>query len=198
LAEGPDRERIALDHALMRRIASGDEAAFGALVADETPRLLRFTRSLLPDAAAEAEEIVQESLLRLWQSAELWRPDGRVSTWLHQVAYRLSVDSMRRLRPAVAIESLEAELEDESPVAEARLIQIDDVNSVRAAIGELPARQRTALLLCHFQDMGQAEAAAVMGVGEHAYESLLARARRRMRSLLAGRDEEQGGGSHER
>jgi RNA polymerase sigma-70 factor (ECF subfamily) len=99
----------------------------------------------------------------------------------------------------VAIDSLETELEDAGPVPEARLIQIDDVNAVRSAIGRLPERQRTALLLCHFQEMGQAEAAAVMGVGERAYESLLARARRRMKALLGeGASAEDRGGSDER
>ena len=56
---------------------------------------------------------------------------------------------------------------------------------VQAAIALLPERQRAALTLCHYQELGQAEAAAIMGIGESAYESLLARARRRLRQLLA-------------
>jgi|SRR5581483_8827057 len=184
VAQGPDRERIRLDGELMARIAEGDQAAFAILVANETPRLLRLTRSLLSARPAEAEEIVQEALIRLWREAEAWRPDGKVATWLHRVAYRLSIDALRRLRPSVAIESV-AEIEDAGvPHPETRLMRIDDVAAVRDAMSRLPERQRTALVLSHFQELSQAEGAEVMGLGEAAYESLLARARRGLRALL--------------
>ncbi|HZP21052.1 MAG TPA: sigma-70 family RNA polymerase sigma factor [Bauldia sp.] len=184
MAQGPDRERIRLDGELMARIAEGDQAAFAILVANETPRLLRLTRSLLSARPAEAEEIVQEALIRLWREAEAWRPDGKVATWLHRVAYRLSIDALRRLRPSVAIESV-AEIEDAGvPHPETRLMRIDDVAAVRDAMSRLPERQRTALVLSHFQELSQAEGAEVMGLGEAAYESLLARARRGLRALL--------------
>jgi RNA polymerase sigma-70 factor (ECF subfamily) len=96
VAEGSDRERVAFDRALMARIAAGDQTAFAGVAREQAPRLLRFVRSLLADSPAEAEEIVQEALLRLWRQAADWRPQGRISTWLHQVTYRLSIDSLRR------------------------------------------------------------------------------------------------------
>ena len=65
------------------------------------------------------------------------------------------------------------------------LIRVEDVKALRAAVDSLPERQRTAIALCHFQGLSQVEAAAVMEVSEAAYESLLARARRRLRALLA-------------
>jgi RNA polymerase sigma-70 factor (ECF subfamily) len=176
---------IAADRDLMVAIAAGDDAAFARVVGAETPRLVRFARSMLSASPAEAEEVVQEAMLRLWQYAEDWQPSGRVSTWLHQVVYRLCIDSIRRRRPSVEIGSIEAELEDDTPPPDSALIRADDVETVRAAIARLPERQRTALVLCHFQEMGQAEAAAVMDIGESAYESLLARARRRLRVWLA-------------
>jgi RNA polymerase sigma-70 factor (ECF subfamily) len=175
----------------MAAVAAGDDAAFARLVGLETPRLLRFARSILTASPAEAEEVVQEALVRLWQNAEAWQPNGRVSTWLHQVVYRLCIDSIRRRRPSVDIGSIEAELEDDSPLADVRLAREDDARRLHAAIERLPDRQRTALVLCHYQELGQADAAAVMGIGESAYESLLARARRRLRAWLAN-DENEG------
>jgi RNA polymerase sigma-70 factor (ECF subfamily) len=180
-----DRRTIAADRDLMAAIADGDQGAFARLVGAETPRLLRFARSILSASPAEAEEVVQEALIRLWQYAADWQPNGRVSTWLHQVVYRLCIDNIRRRRPSVEIGTLEGELEDEAPRADHGLVRADDVRMVQAAIERLPERQRTALILCHFQDLGQAEAAAVMGIGERAYESLLARARRHLRVWLA-------------
>jgi RNA polymerase sigma-70 factor (ECF subfamily) len=185
-----DRRRIHADQATMAAIAAGDERAFARLVADETPRLLRFARTLLA-GTAEAEEVVQEALLRLWRQAETWQATGRVSTWLHQVTYRLCIDVIRRRQVSVPIDA-DIELEDEIPGPDAGLLRADDVRAVRTALAGLPERQRTALVLFHFQEMGQAEAAAVMGVGERAFESLLARARRGLRNALSVADDDGG------
>ena len=185
-SNGPrDGDGVARDQARLARVAAGDAAAFAGIVADETPRLLRFAASILGSGKAEAEEIVQEALIRLWQQAETWQPDGRISTWLHRVTYRLAIDILRRRRPSVAIETVEDMLEDAGPEPEARLIGIEDAKALRAAVESLPERQRTAIALCHFQGLSQAEAAVVMEVSEAAYELLLARARRRLRALLA-------------
>jgi RNA polymerase sigma-70 factor (ECF subfamily) len=189
-----DQDRIRADGALMVAVAAGDESAFARLVGEQSPRLLRFARAMLL-GTAEAEEVVQEALVRLWQQAETWQPQGRISTWLHQVTYRLCIDTLRRRRPSVGLEAIENDLQDDEPVPDERLIRLDEARTVQAAIERLPERQRTAILLCHFQNLSQAEAATIMGVGESAYESILARARRKLRVLLAadGLEPDKGG-----
>lgn len=185
-SKGPrDGDRIARDRMRLARVAAGDETAFAAIVADETPPLLRFAASILGSGLAEAEEVVQEALIRLWQQADTWQPDGRISTWLHRVTYHLAIDVLRRRRPSVEIAAMEDVLADEDPAPDARLIRVEDLRALRAALDSLPERQRTAVVLRHFQGLGQSEAAEVMDVSEAAYESLLARARRRLRTLLA-------------
>jgi len=185
-SKGPrDGDRIARDRMRLARVARGDDAAFAEIVAEETPRLLRFAATILGTGAPEAEEVAQEALVRLWRQADAWTPDGQISTWLHRVAYRLSIDALRRRRPTLDIDLVEETIADESPEPEARLIVAEDARALRAAVDGLPERQRTAIVLCHFQGLGQAEAAGVMEVSEAAYESLLARARRRLRALLA-------------
>ena len=186
-----DRRRIHADQATMAAIATGDDRAFARLAAEETPRLLRFARTLLA-GTAEAEEVVQEALLRLWRQAEAWQPTGRVSTWLHQVTYRLCIDIIRRRQPSVPIDA-DTDFEDNTPRPDAGLLRADDVQAVRAALAELPERQRTALVLFHFQELAQADAAAVMGVGERAFESLLARGRRGLRAALSVPENKNGG-----
>lgn len=186
-SKGPrDGDVIARDRMRLARVAEGDEATFARIVGEETPRLLRFAGTILGAGAPEAEEVAQEALIRLWRQAETWRPEGRISTWLHRVTYRLCIDVLRRRRPDVDIDLVEDAIADESPEPEARLIVAEDARALRAAVDSLPERQRTAIVLCHFQGLGQAEAAEVMDVSEAAYESLLARARRRLRVLLAG------------
>jgi RNA polymerase sigma-70 factor (ECF subfamily) len=191
--ESGDRQRIRADQDLMATIASGNEAAFAALVGEHAPRLLRFARTMLTAGTAEAEEVVQEAFLRLWQQAGAWQPNGRISTWLHQVTYRLCIDHLRRRRRSETIDVADAEIEDESPRPDAGLLRAEDVRMVRAALERLPERQRSALALFHFQELSQAEAAAVMGIGESAFESLLARARRRLRVLLSAEENGDGG-----
>jgi RNA polymerase sigma-70 factor (ECF subfamily) len=187
--DSPDRERIRADAAAMSAIAAGDEAAFARLVRDLAPVLLRFARATLAASPGEAEEVVQESLVRLWRQAPSWRPDAQVSTWLHRVAYRLCIDRLRSRRPSVEIDAVEDEIVDPAPLPGARLARLEDVRAVQAAVDSLPERQRTAIVLCHYQGLSQSEASAIMGIGEEAYESLLARGRRRLRALLAGKEE---------
>jgi RNA polymerase sigma-70 factor (ECF subfamily) len=181
----PDGERIRADQITMAAIAAGDGRAFARVVADHSAVLLRFARSVLDSGGDEAEEVVQEALVRLWLTARSWQPTGRIATWLHRVAFRLCIDALRRRRPSVAIDEVADVIPDAAPLPSARLARIEDVRSIRAAIAALPARQRVAIVLCHFQGLNQAEGAAVMGVGEHAYESLLSRARRNLRAALS-------------
>lgn len=180
-----DWARIRADRAVMAAIAEGDEAAFERLARGLTPVLLRFARAALVAAPAEAEEVVQEALIRLWQQAADWQPEARISTWAHRVTYRLCIDRLRRQRPAIDLEAVEEDLADPAPLPGARLAQLEDVRAVQAAVAALPPRQRTAIVLCHFQGLAQAEAAAIMELGEEAYELLLARARRRLRARFA-------------
>ncbi len=183
-----DHERIRADQAKMAAIANGDEAAFARVVRDVAPVLLRFARATLTTSPAEAEEVVQEALVRLWQQAGSWQPEGRIATWLHRVAYRLCIDRLRRLRPSVDIDDMESDLVDPTPLPITRLMRLENVRAVQAAVAALPERQRAAIVLCHYQGLNQMEAAAVMGIGEEAYKSLLARGRRRLRAALTGQE----------
>jgi RNA polymerase sigma-70 factor (ECF subfamily) len=182
----PDGGRIRADQATMTAIAAGDGAAFARLVGALSPQLLRFARTMLAASSADAEEVVQEALIRLWQQAASWRPEARISTWLHQVVYRLSIDALRRRRLSVDIDGIGVDFVDDAPLPEQRLALREDARAVQAAVAALPVRQRTAIVLCHYQGLSQADAAGVMGIGEDAYESLLARGRRSLRAALAG------------
>ena len=185
-SKGPrDGDGIARDRARLARVADGDHAAFAEIVAAETPRFSGWAAPMGGPGARVGEEVVQEALVRLWRQAESWQPDGRISAWLHRVAYRLAIDVLRRRRPTIEIETVEDRVADETPAAEARLIRAENLRALRAAMESLPERQRTAIVLCHFQGLAQVEAAAVMEISEEAYESLLARGRRRLKAMLA-------------
>lgn len=191
LSVAKNEQAAAVEVVEMRAVANGDAAAFGRLIDREAPRLMRFACGILGNPE-EAEDVVQDTLLRLWENAAEWTPDARLGTWLHRICYNRSIDRLRRRRNFVDDDEL-LELSDNAEPADALLVRAETVASIRDVVERLPARQRTAVLLFHFQDLPQREAAAVMDVSEAAFESLLSRARRQMRRWLADNDGGEGG-----
>lgn len=171
------------DEALLARVAAGDPAAARALVARKLPRVLALAQRMLGDAA-EAEDVAQETMLRAWRQAGSWRTgEARLDTWLHRVALNLCYDRLRKRRETAVADP--PDRPDEGPGPD-RGLQAQDVGRrVAAAMAALPDRQRAAIALCHYQELGNIEAAALMGVSVEALESLLSRGRRALRKALS-------------
>lgn len=175
------------DLPLLRAIADGDEPACRALVDRYLARLHALATRLLGDLA-EAEDVCQDVFVQAWKKAPRWQPgrsrdDARFGTWLHGVTLNACRDRLRRRRPQS--DAALDDIGDDTPGPAQRLASEDTARAVRAAIARLPDRQREALVLCHYQELPQAEAAALLGVSVEAVESLLARARRSLRQSLA-------------
>lgn len=165
------------------RAGGGDQAAVQALVARKLSRILTLATRMLGDRT-EAEDVAQEVFLRVWRQAPRWRAGGaRFDTWLHTVALNLCRDRLRRRRetPVNAV----PDRPDPSGNVEQALLAEGRARRVAEALQALPERQREAVVLHTWQELSNAEAAAVMGVGVEAVESLLARARRGLRQALA-------------
>ena len=171
------------DADLVRRVGAGDPLAVRALTARKLPRLTALAARVLGDAA-EAEDIAQESLIRAWRQAPVWRfGEARFDTWLHRVTLNLCRDRLRRVRPG-GPQDLEA-LVDPGPAPDRGLEARDVGDRVAAAMAILPVRQREAVVLCHDQEMGNIQAAAALGITVEALESLLSRGRRALRAALS-------------
>lgn len=181
------------DEVLLARYAAGDPAAARVLTLRLVPRALGYAARLLGDGA-EAEDVAQEAMLRLWRAAPGWRAgDAQVSTWLYRVVTNLCTDRMRarKRRPAAALEDA-PEVPDGAQGAEAGMIEADRMAALQAALDALPERQRQAVVLRHIEGLGNPEIAAVMDIGVEAVESLTARGKRALAALLAGRREDLG------
>ena len=171
------------DEELIGRVAEGDPAAVQALVARKLSRMLAVARRMLGDQA-EAEDVAQEVFVRAWKQAKVWKPGaGKFDTWMHRVAMNLCYDRLRRRREITVAEM--PETEDPSQGAEAGLVSAGTAVRVQAAIAALPERQRDAVILCHYQELSNIEAAELLGVSVEAVESLLSRGRRALRAALA-------------
>jgi RNA polymerase sigma-70 factor (ECF subfamily) len=177
-------EEARLDASLLARAADGEAAAARLLAARRAPRLLATARRMLNDAA-EAEDVAQEAFLRLWRIAAEWRDgEAAVGTWLHRVVVNLCLDRLRRRGRWGALDEAE-EPPDPAPSAIDRLAAADRAEALSRAIARLPDRQRAAVTMRHFEEMGAADIAQALGVSVEAVESLLARARRKLADALA-------------
>lgn len=181
------------DDALLVLYANGDRAAARALTLRLTPRVLAFAQRMLGNRA-EAEDVAQEAMLRLWKVAGDWRQDqAKVSTWLYRVASNLCTDLLRRRR-SVPLDGI-AEPEDRHPGVVAGMIEQDRAQALEAALAQLPERQRQAVILRHLDGFTNPEIAGMMDIGVEAVESLTARGKRSLAAALAGRREELGYGT---
>lgn len=171
------------DEDLVRRVGQGDPAAIQSMVARKLPRMLGLAQRMLGDPV-EAEDVAQEAMLRAWRQAPRWTPGkARFDTWLHRVALNLCYDRLRRRREVPT--DAPPERPDEGPAPDRGLMAADVGSRVDAALARLPDRQREAIVLCHYQELTNIEAAALMEVSVEALESLLSRGRRALRQALA-------------
>lgn len=179
------------DDALMLQVGRGDPAAYRALAERHLTGVVRYATRMLSDQA-EAEDVAQETFLRLWRDAGRYEARGhKPSTWLYRIAHNLCVDRLRVRKPQADAPEQTANERTSGPLADQELSA-----HVSAALARLPERQRAAIALVHYEDKSLEEAGAVLGCAAGAVESLLARGRRSLREQLAAfyRD----GDSHER
>ncbi len=181
------------DEALLVLYANGDAGAARALTLRLVPRVLGYAARLLSDRA-EAEDVAQEAMLRLWRIAPDWRQgEAKVSTWLYRVVTNLCTDRLRvRQRRKVTTLDDAPDIEDGAPAVDATLIEADRMAALNAALLALPDRQREAVVLRHIEGLSNPEIAAVMDIGIEAVESLIARGKRALTANLSGRREELG------
>jgi len=172
----------ATDDDLLAMYAAGDRAAARVLTGRLLPRVLGGDR-------AEAEDVAQEAMLRLWRMAPGWRPgEAKVSTWLYRVVTNLCTDRRRgALRRAQPMGDDLPDAPDGAPGAEVRMVEEARAAALDAALAALPDRQREAVVLRHIEGLSNPEIAEVMGVGVEAVESLTARGKRALAAALAPR-----------
>jgi RNA polymerase sigma-70 factor, ECF subfamily len=177
---GPDESED--EASLLTRASAGDVQCFRALVDRHLPTVLAIARRMLRDDA-EAEDVAQETLLRLWRNAgSLELGEGGVRPWLRRVVSNLCIDRVRARRNTSLGEEVPEEGEPATQVT--HLAERELSVRVDAALKALPERQRLALTLFHYEGMSQIEVGEAMGISDEAVESLLARGRRTLKAAL--------------
>ncbi len=169
---------------LLRRYADGDPLAAQALTKRFLPQVYGHAKRLLNDEA-EAQDVAQEAMLRLWKIAAVWRSgEAQVSTWLYRVTANLCTDVLRRRR-SVGLDEI-AEPADARASATHQIQQKTRTEALQSALNQLPARQREAVVLRHLEGLGNTEIAQIMEISPRAVESLTARGKRELTVRLRG------------
>jgi RNA polymerase sigma-70 factor (ECF subfamily) len=171
----------ASDEDLMLRVASGDKVAFQCLARRHSKSTFALARRIAGNDE-DAEEIVQEALIRVWTAAPRWRPDAAFKTWLYRIAVNLCLN-LRRQKPLVALEEA-GDRPDPEPLAIDLLERKQSDKFVANAIAWLPERQRAVLVLTYYEGLSNAETADMMDTSVSSVESLLVRAKRTLRARL--------------
>ena len=174
------------DEALLSDFAAGDGRAAETLTRRLAPRILAHAARMLGDRA-EAEDVTQDALMRLWRVAPDWSEDGaKLTTWLYRVTANLCIDRIRR-RSSVETDEAVLDVADDHPGAEARLTDAARAEALQAALLRLPPRQRQAVVLRHLEGLSNPKIAAIMDIGVEAVESLVARGKRALAGELSPR-----------
>ena len=171
------------DDELLERLCVGDHDAFTEITGRHFDPVYRVAWRVL-GGPADAEDVTQEAFIKLWQSPTTLRDGKAVRSWLMRVATNLAIDRMRRKQPLI-VEQV-PDVADDGLRADGALARSQIAGNIDAAIAGLPDRQRIALVMTYFEYMSNQQTAEVLDLSVDAVESLLSRARRNLKSQLAG------------
>jgi RNA polymerase sigma-70 factor (ECF subfamily) len=184
------------DVQLMLDVKAGDDASFELLLRKYRTPLVNYLGRMMGDSAT-AEDLAQEVFLRVYRARSEYAPSAKFTTWIFRIATNLALNARRdgRYRQLeVSIqegsypedgETRVLQIPDGRADAEEDLLARDRARLIRQAIGELPEKQRAAVLLHKYEEMDYDQIAKVLGCSESALKSLLFRAYETLRVKLA-------------
>jgi len=175
----------ALD-AAVRRVQTGDHAAFAEIVLATTPRLYRLAARIMADPG-DAEDVLQDAYVRAFDALVAGRFDGRagIETWIYRIVANTALDALRarkrRRQRAGAYEGAPPAVDDAG-----RLSARAALRELAGYLEDLPAEQRAAMVLKEIEELTSNEVAEVMGSSVGAVEQRLVRARATLRRRTEG------------
>lgn len=153
------------------------------MIEAEIPHLRRYARALMRGEREAADDLVQDTLERAWRKRWLWRPTGRLRSWLFRILYRLYLDRRPQLQRAhrnlITLDAMRDTLS--RPASHDVSLHCRDVIEI---IDSLPQTQRAVLILMAVEQPSYVEAAAMLGIRVGTFRSRLSRAREMLGARL--------------
>lgn len=179
-----ERNKIDLsDEQLLLNLANGDRNSFSILIKRHTRRFYGLAYRMVSNKE-EAEDIVQDCFVRLWENPLRWdaKKNTKFTTWFYRVVVNRCLDKKKKSKEITITDDYElsASSTDTEAIVNTRRMQLE----IDEYITELPQAQQTALNLCFYEGVSNKEAAEVMGVSVKAVESLLMRAKSTLRAKM--------------
>lgn len=187
------------DVRLMLRVREDDAGAFEELVRRYQSRLVRLMQHIGPRADL-AEDLAQETFLRIYRARKRYEPGAKFSTWLFTIAGNVAKNAARANNRRQEVSEVDASRGNDAPsgaqllaataleasgMMPARIVERTEREAVvRAAVATLGENQRMALILSRFENMNYMEIADTMGLTTKAVKSLLSRARVNLKVIL--------------
>lgn len=176
---------------LMLRVRRGDAGSFEELLRRYRTPLVKYFYRMVRDPAL-AEDLAQETFIRVYKARHRYRPDARFTTWLYRIATNLALNAIRdskgrrRQDGNGSADDGETSFDfvDPKALVEQQLIETDRGRMIREAVELLPENQRAAVILHKYQDVDYRQIAGILKVSESAVKSLLFRAYETLRGRL--------------
>ena len=166
----------------MQKIKEGDKDSFRFLATSLGNKMFATASKLMgSNHEHEAEDAVQISLIKLWQTAPRWKNKGSVEGFVYRIIFSTCMDLHRRHK-------LSVELKDQDTATKTNLqndlINLELREILLMTIKKLPDQQQLAILLHYFSGYSQKEVSTLLNKSEKATESLIIRARKKLKNLL--------------
>lgn len=171
------------DETLLHRIRKGQHDAFSELVYRHAKRFYAIAYRILHNKN-EAEDMVQEAFLKLWDKPELWDKtrQAKFTTWFYKIVTNLCLDHNKKKKPVPLPQDLQ--IIDGSPKGDDVLEQRQKQAMLENFIRQLPERQQLALNLCFYEGLSNKEAAEILDIKVKALQSLIIRAKTTLREKI--------------
>jgi RNA polymerase sigma-70 factor (ECF subfamily) len=185
-------DAVSDDRALIKAIAGGDAKALERLFARNQTRVFRYLARMVRNEA-QAEELLNEVFLGVWQSAQRYEGRSEPSTWLISIAHNKAVSALRKKREVAGYdEDMAASIEDDADTPEVTSQKLDKAAQMRAAMQGLSSEHREVLDLVYYQEQTVSEVAEILGIPEATVKTRMFYARKKLSELLKERGVDRG------
>jgi RNA polymerase sigma-70 factor, ECF subfamily len=161
---------------LIRKAIQGDSDAFEQLLIKHSDRLYR-TAYLYVRNREDALDVVQESAYKAFSSIKQLRNEKYFLTWVTKILINCAYDVQKKRRN---------EISSENEVAALSRVKNEEKLDLAVAIGKLPSKHKTSIILFYYYDMSLQEIATTLEVPENTIKTYLSRGKKQLRKLLGG------------
>ncbi len=175
------------DKIIIEQILNGDKQAYTLLVKRYQQKVFRLCMGFMhnPDDAAD---LTQEVFIKAYQKLSTYKGDSKFSTWLYRVSVNMAINSQRKQKIRATFNFYdngnETQQIADTRYADENINELEQKQMVKKILDSLPASQRKAIVLSHYEELSNKELAEVMGLSVKASESLLYRARSNMQKMI--------------